>query len=196
MARQFSQAAQADRAYATMMAVETATCVEDMRTPARYGKMPELWGAPPGVVFHAVYGLVTYKHVDAYPRTEEGEPYWAETFTRDGQIVIEVYNWAFDAENFTFHNPVHELGHAFAHRTGGPDGYPRKPYDDLGRVGFGVYNPPGAWNQNSADTNSENFADMFLSWAYYPDSPMDSERYHWMEANMPYWMALAVTRNQ
>ena len=160
----------------------------------------------PRQAFEMVYGEVTFSHIDKYPvivtKDREGKikttGYWAETFTRKGKEVIEVYNWAFDAINYTYHNPVHELGHAFAHRTGGPDGQPRIPYDDLAasEILSGAYNPPGSWNQNKANTPGENFADMFLGWAYYPTSPLGSGLNNWMNDKMPDWIALAVTTNQ
>jgi len=160
----------------------------------------------PRQAFEMVYGKVTFWHVDQNPvivtKNEDGtitkSIYWAETFTRNGKEVIEVNNWAFDATNYTYHNPAHELGHAFAHRTGGPDGYPKVPYDDLAasKILSGAYNPPGSWNQSWKNTSNENFADMFLGWAYYPFSPLGGRLNKWMNAEMPEWIALAVTTNQ
>ena len=157
--------------------------------PKSYSSISDCWELSTRGMFQKVYGTVRFDHIDTYPRTPAGGIYWAETFTRRGQEIIEVNNWAFDADNFTSHNPVHELGHAFAHRTGGPDGFPRVPYDDLANAGFPAFERPWPWAQSSLNTSSEDFADMFLNWVF---SNLDTRLNRWMDANMSRWIALAI----
>jgi RHS repeat-associated protein len=172
----------ADAARSARIAAKTGSPGDDYRTLGMLNS--------PGVgeAFKMVFGKVKFTHID------RDEDFWAETFTRNGQEVVEVYNGAFEeSANFTFHFPAHELGHAFAHRTGGPDGVPRVPYGDLADANFGAFAPGGLWQQSDGNTANEDFADMFLGWAY---NHLEADRNHWMTRNMPRWMALTVTENQ
>jgi RHS repeat-associated protein len=131
-----------------------------------------------------------------------------------GQL-IQVYSNA-PAGRFSPQNTVHELGHSFAQRLGG------QPYDDLenneitfmneqgraihvaggggGRTFRGM--DPYPWVQdkatvagNGVDPTHEDFADMFLGWAYNhfsvnsPEEAMaGAARYAWMTTNMAEWI--------
>ncbi len=173
----------ADAARSARIAAKTGAPGDDYRRLGMFNS--------PGVgeAFRAVFGIVEFRHVD-----EDNPNAWGFTHTEETGEVVDVYNDAFEADaNFTFHFPAHELGHAFAHRTGGPDGWPRVPYDDLANAGFGPFAPGGLWQQSNANTPNEDFADMFLGWAY---NHLEVDRNRWMNRNMPRWMALTVTENQ
>jgi RHS repeat-associated protein len=167
--------------------------------PSDHSTASHLWGLSQDELFLAAYGgPVAFARSYQRPSDAKGREYWAEVRTPPGTGVpiVKVHDIVFDpGTTFTFHNPMHELGHAFAHRTGDANGFPRVPYDDLANAGFGVYNPPGRWNQNSAATDSENFADMFLSWCGRNTAELGLARNNWMTANAPRWMALAVAGN-
>jgi hypothetical protein len=167
--------------------------------PSDHSVASHLWGLSQDELFLAVYGgQATFERSNRRPTTDRGVEYWAEVVTAPGTGVptVLVHDIVFDQGTpFTFHNPMHELGHAFAHRTGDANGFPRVPYDDLANAGFGVYNPPGSWDQNSTDSDSENFADMFSSWSGRNTADLGQARNYWMTANAPRWMALAVAGN-
>jgi len=140
---------------------------------------------------------------------------YAFTHQVNGNEVIEVYSNA-PAGGFSFQNAAHEMGHAFAQRLGG------QPYTDLaneeitytddrgqpfhvagggGRRTFYGMNPY-PWVQdkatvasNGVDPTHEDFADMFLGWAYnnFAANPLSearvgAARYNWMTTNMTEWI--------
>ncbi|MEJ5312217.1 MAG: hypothetical protein WHX52_20830 [Anaerolineae bacterium] len=119
---------------------------------------------------------------------------------------------------YTFHNAAHELGHLLAQRTGWSRGT-YQAYADLNaaqieldngtiiagggwpglgyqRTDLGYATLESPWQQNWwTPTPNEDFADMFLGWAYnhFADNPAGAARYQWMNVNMPRWMTLAVS---
>ena len=73
--------------------------------------------------------------------------------------------------------------------------FPRRDPDNVWRRGYaGLY---FGWQQTRVRTAGEEFADMFLGWAYnqWEASPAGATRSGWMNANMPRWISLAVTGN-
>jgi len=64
------------------------------------------------------------------------------------------------------------------------------------RTLYGYATERGPWQQNWwSATPNEDFADMFLGWAYnhFADNLAGTARYQWMNTNMPLWMALTVS---
>ena len=88
---------------------------------------------------------------------------------------------------------VAEIDGELVHVSGLPDrgGYERT---DLGYATLG-----SPWQQHSirwdanGNTPNEDFADMFLGWAFdgFSDDAAGAARYDWMDANMPEWIAQA-----
>jgi hypothetical protein len=86
---------------------------------------------------------------------------------------------------------VAEIDGELVHVSGLPDqgGYART---DLGYAALG-----SPWQQHSirwdanGNTPNEDFADMFLGWAFegFSDDPAGDARYTWMDSNMPEWIA-------
>jgi RHS repeat-associated protein len=160
-------------------------------------------------LFAQVFGRVDFHRVSA--RCETG--CWAETWVPR----ITIYANAPEG-GYTFQNAAYELGHFFAQRAS------RQPYHDLNAARITYVDPdtnqvvPVAgggwgtgyvrtnrgyvltngrtwpWQQNTSATANEDFADMFLGWAYnhFADDPAGAARYQWMAVNMPRWIALAV----
>jgi hypothetical protein len=156
-------------------------------------------------LFAQVFGRVDFHRVSA--QCETG--CWAETWVPR----ITIYANAPEG-GYTFQNAAHELGHFFAQRAG------RQPYHDLNAAQIGYTLPDGeviqvagggwgagyartskgyagpfpGWQQSTVRTANEDFADMFLGWAYnhFADDPAGAARYQWMAVNMPRWIALAV----
>ena len=157
-------------------------------------------------LFAQVFGRVDFHRVSA--RCETG--CWAETWVPR----ITIYANAPEG-GYTFQNAAHELGHFFVQRAS------RQPYHDLNAAQIGYTLPDGEviqvagggwgagyvrtskgyatvrgpWQQNWwTATPNEDFADMFLGWAYnhFANDPAGAARYQWMAVNMPRWIALAV----
>ncbi len=139
---------------------------------------------------------------------------WAWTRQEAAGMAITVYtsnnrNFGVGAGEYTYQNAAHELGHAFAHRAG------IQPYNDLqaewdANLNFprrdpANVNPNGnaglrfTWQQSSDLSPNEEFADMFLGWAYGrwetdrngTMTPAGQARSQWMTTNMAYWITLA-----
>jgi RHS repeat-associated protein len=173
----YQQAAAADLRNARRLAGSKISRLEGM-TVEDFRQLADLNSA--NDVFKAVFGNLDFNHIN-----ENNPNAWAQT-----QIpVIRFYNGAFDnaqLDHFTWHFPAHELGHAFSQRAG------RVPYTDLQVAGLGALATAGVWQQRREDTNNEFFADAFLGWV---GNHLANNWNNWLDANMPRWIALAVTGN-
>ena len=160
------------------------------------------------VLFRQLSGDVAFHQSALSCQDVHGVGCWA--FTASPRIII--YTNA-PQGGYTFQNAAHELGHLFAQRAGG------RPYSDLmvaqigvngeivagggwpdesgyQRTNLGYATEKGPWQQNWwTETPNEDFADMFLGWAYnhFARDAYGAVRYQWMNTNMPQWIALAVT---
>ena len=150
-------------------------------------------------LFAQVFGRVDFHRVSA--RCETG--CWAETWVPR----ITIYANAPEG-GYTFQNAAYELGHFFAQRAS------RQPYHDLqaewdANPDFPRRDPTNiqlrgyagrrfTWQQSNSGTPNEEFADMFLGWAYnrWEDSVAGRTRSQWIATNMPNWIALAITLNR
>jgi hypothetical protein len=163
----------------------------------------------PAASFRRVYGALVFHRSSSSCEDVCGDRCWAST----GAPWITYYTDVAPGA-ITVQNVVHELGHAFAQRAGG------QPYRDLNAAQIGYTRPDGqviqvagggwgagyvrtskgyagpfpGWQQSTVRTANEDFADMFLGWAYnhFADDPAGAARYQWMAVNMPRWIALAV----
>ena len=173
------------------------------------GLDPAIWNMPkPLVLFQKTMGNVIF-HRSASSCSSNC---WA--FTANPRITVYT-NVAHG--HYTYHNAAHEMGHLLAQRTGWSRGN-WQAYADLNaaqielddgtivagggwpglgyqRTNLGYATPRGPWQQNRTPTPNEDFADMFLGWAYnhFASNPAGAARYQWMNTNMPRWMALAVS---
>ena len=178
----------------------------DFVTAQRYGEACLLCGFNArGQAWQAVYGSVTVTWV------EQRRGYGAQTFGY--RNTIEFYNDAFTVRTLGFHvqHPLHEFGHLFAWHADR-----QQPYRDLqntqiivggeqiagGNIRTAHGYQPGyrrgmslPWQQHAGACCGEDFADMFLNWALnsFANNPAGAARYDWMNANMPRWIALAVS---
>jgi len=100
-------------------------------------------------------------------------------------------------------NAVHELGHLFDWRAGrgrpaadlqaewnvNPN-FPRRSPNNAQWRGYA--GPRFTWQQSSDQSASEEFADMFLGWAYnqWERSAAGATRSQWMTTNMAGWITL------
>ncbi len=134
----------------------------------------------------------------------------AYAFTSNAGQLIQVYSNA-PAGGLSPQNATHELGHAFAQHLG------RRPYTDLGNEEITYVDEEGQvihiaggggartfrgmepypWIQDDAtvaspdiDPTHEDFADMFLGWAYnhFKADPAGAARYAWMTTNIAEWI--------
>jgi hypothetical protein len=148
----------------------------------------------PAEVFREVLGIVTFNR-----NVGNCGDCWARADSPWGTVQAYVQNVV--QNHYTSQNAAHELGHTFDWRTGfqaraalrdtrDNDGtFPRRNSDPNGYAG-----EPFGWQQSDQDTPSEEFADMFLGWAYsrWGPSAAGERRSNWMNTNMPTWIALAV----
>ena len=187
---------------------------EENRMLYRSGDLSALPRVTARGAFLRVYGDIAFRQVEA--GTVNG---WAWTRVEEmGEIWVDAVGTEAYRRWGTW-NTVHELGHAFAQRAG------RQPYGDLQAARISYINERGEevivagggwpglgyqrtdngyvltngqrwpWQQSAVQTANEDFADMFLGWAYnhFADDPAGAARYQWMAANMPHWIALAVS---
>lgn len=178
----YQQAAAADLRNARRLAGSKVARL-DGATVADFRQLADLNSA--NDVFKAVHGGVEFIHVMA--NSVLGNYGFTDPDFHGRRI--EVYNQAFAIANdpaFTFHFPAHELGHAFNQRAG------RTPENNLGAANMGNFTPAWPWAQSDGNTNSEDFADMYLGWAA---NHLEAGRMRWMNNNMPRWIPLAVTGN-
>lgn len=197
-----------DAARAIAMSLRQSLLADRQANRAAYRQYGEML-APVGSaaeVFHQVYGPVTF-HRSAN-QCPDPQGCWARTDTTPGGEVVTVYtsnniNFGITGGQYTYQNAAHELGHAFAHRAD------RQPYDDLtaewnANPNFPqrANNPHGfaggfpGWQQSQGRTANEEFADMFLGWAYnrWGNNVAGRTRSQWMTTHMPGWIALAVNQ--
>ncbi len=172
--------------------------------------------------FQLVYGnnRLVFRHLEGDPIAGWAETHldWAGNGCYRGEICYD--NSMFDATHgleWASQNVAHELGHGFDQRGGRqaradlgaaqigytdsrgqvvrvagggwPEGYRRRP--------DGFASPRMPWQQNPNPTPGEEFADMFLSWSFshFASDQAGAARNSWMSANMPGWIALAVSGN-
>ncbi|HOC22326.1 MAG TPA: RHS repeat-associated core domain-containing protein [Anaerolineae bacterium] len=173
--------------------------------------------------FQLVYGnnRLVFRHIEGDPIAGWAETHldWAGNGCYRGEICYD--ESIFDATHgleWTSQNVAHELGHGFDQRGG------RQARADLNAAQIGYVDPGSGqvvpvagggwgggyvrtpfgyssrgmpWQQNTAATPGEDFADMFLGWSFNNFAPgqAGAARNSWMSANMPGWMALAVAGN-
>ncbi|MCA9962346.1 MAG: hypothetical protein KC443_25100, partial [Anaerolineales bacterium] len=177
-----------------------------------------------GATFKAVYGGVkfNYSSVQEY---HNGKAIGART---NSAHEITFYDAAFSVLPLSFkYNIAHELGHAFNANALSADPTPAnpnrrtgQPYRDLQNEGISVDNvliaggnpylrtnkgyqlasgnKPYPYQQDTAPSPGEDFADMFSNWAFnsFAANAYGAERYAWMNSHMPEWTTLAVSVNQ
>jgi RHS repeat-associated protein len=183
--------------------------VDQRRNVPESWSLSSLWGLSSRETFHAVLGNITFVRSDEVCAT-----CWAETHIPN----ITVYANAFAANSYLQNghlNTAHELGHAFAQRTGwdrdagnyaayahleatwdAQPAFPRRPDNPAQMEGGFAGTYPG-WQQSTGATPNEVFADMFLGFTYGQWSTVnvgDADALSdWMRANMPYLISLAVS---
>ncbi len=124
---------------------------------------------------------------------------WGRADNPWGTVLVYVQNVA--QNHYTYQNATHELGHTFDWRTdfqgridlaakwNADPNFPQRNSDPDGYAGeaFG-------WQQSISTGASEEFADMFLGWAYnrWGNNAAGGARSDWMSTNMPTWTALAI----
>jgi hypothetical protein len=162
-------------------------------------------------VFNQIYGGVTFSLSSEW----EGDGgAWA--FTNNGHLVT-VYSAA--RGKFSYQNAAHEFGHAFARHVINPTIKPpnenRQPYLDVGAANIKYIHPDTKqvitlgtgnnrtnrgyatagldWQQNTKASDGEEFADMFLGWAFnhFAGDAAGAARYNWMSTNMADWLTQA-----
>ena len=165
----------------------------------------------PRGAFLRVFGRITFRRIDSNPIAGWAETHmdWASNYCGMGAICYDESIFT-DSGLASFQkwgpqNVVHELGHALDQRGGRRaradlqaewatnSGFPRRTTGEFG----GFAGPYLGWQQTQVATAGEEFADMFLGWAYnqWETSPAGATRSGWMNANMPRWISLAVTGN-
>ncbi len=159
--------------------------------------------------FYRTYGNITF--VRKSPGTVDGWG-WSQVGSR-GEIWIDAVGntgyWKYGRQN-----TAHELGHGLAQLTGWDRARGNyNAYADIAsaqiavdgevlRMGFQrqswrgyqlVQGRTWPWQQNTASTPNEEFADMFLGWVYngFASDSFGAARYNWMATNMAEWIALA-----
>jgi hypothetical protein len=159
-------------------------------------------------LFHQVFGAVTFNRNAG---NCDGNGCWAWS-NRPVNGTIQVYVQTVGHGHYTALNAAHELGHIFDRRTGNDHasadlGATRIELDDgtliaggnpYQRTNLGYATAGFPWQQHSAAipggaTPSEDFADMFLGWAYnhFANNAAGAARYNWMSTNMAEWITLA-----
>jgi RHS repeat-associated protein len=133
---------------------------------------------------------------------------WAQADNPWGTVQVYVQNVAHG--HYTAQNAAHELGHTFDWRTGfqaradlqqkwnDDPAFPRRDPANVDLRGYA--GPRFGWQQSNSLAASEEFADMFLGWAYSrwetdvngALTPDGVARSNWMNSNMRQWIALAI----
>ena len=161
------------------------------------------------VLFSQVFGDVAFHQSASSCQDVHGVGCWA--FTANPQITVYTN---VSQGRYTSQNAAHELGHLFAQRSGrqpytdlraewdaNPD-FPRRDPNNIESRGYaGLY---FGWQQTRDRTENEEFADMFLGWAYNRWEEMDPStgeltdagiaRSNWMNTHMAEWIILAVAQ--
>ena len=172
--------------------------------------------------FQLVYGnnRLVFRHIEGDPIAGWAETHldWAGNGCYRGEICYDesIFDAAHGLE-WASQNVTHELGHGLDQRSGRraraalgaaqigytdsrgrvvrvagggwPGGYRRRP--------DGFASPGMPWQNNTAATPGEEFADMFVGWSFDNFAPgaAGAVRNSWMSANMPGWIAWAVAGN-
>jgi len=172
--------------------------------------------------FLQVFGQITFRRIDDNPITGWAETHmdWASNYCGMGEICYDESIFTDSGlakfQKWGAQNVAHELGHALdqlggrrarANLNAAQIGYVNSNTGQVvqvagggwaggySRIGDGFR--PWPWQQNTAATPGEEFADMFLGWSFNGFAPNQAgaARYSWMSANMPRWIALAVAGN-
>jgi RHS repeat-associated protein len=161
-------------------------------------------------IFKQSFGVVTFNR-NAGNCAGLGCAAWANNPVNG---TIQVYIQIARHGHFSAQNAAHELGHVFDRRAGNDH-----PSADLAAANITYVNERGRnvrlttgfnrvntgyataglpWQQHPATmpggaTPGEDFADMFLGWAYnhFATDTAGAARYDWMSTNMAEWIALA-----
>jgi len=176
-----------------------------------YGSDPSVASVPDAAtLFRETMGPVIFHQSASSCQTTWMVGCWAFT----DSPVVTIYTEA-PQGRYNSQNAAHEMGHLFAQRAG------RQPYNDLDaasialsdgtpiagggwawgyqRTNNGYVLTNGRtwpWQQNTAATANEDFADMFLGWSYnhFASDAAGAARYGWMQSHMPGWIDLARGR--
>jgi hypothetical protein len=151
--------------------------------------------------FRAVYTAgVTFNHVDSAC----AEGCWGRTV---GASEIRIYGPSTGKLDPLL--IAHELGHAFNALVTNILGARVSPYDDLAATwrnnpGFprraddanGFASDPYQDTKSWDTTSNEEFADMFIGWAYnkWQEGPAGDKRSSWMSTNMSEWVTMLTIR--
>ncbi len=149
----------------------------------------------PATVFKQVFGAVTF---NLNSGNCDGGTCWARADRPRGTVQVYIQNVTNGV--YTALNAAHELGHTFDWRAGyqprsdlsaewnANPNFPRR--DPTNRELRGYAGRRFTWQQSNELTASEEFADMFLGWAYNQWGPGDAGRARslWMTTNMAGWI--------
>ena len=157
----------------------------------------------PTEVFRQVFGIVTFNR-----NAGNCGNCWAWAANPWGTVQVYVQNVAHG--NYTAQNAAHELGHTFDWRTGfqaradlrqkwnDDPAFPRRDPANVDLRGYA--GTRFGWQQSHSAEASEEYADMFLGWAYNrwetdvngAFTPDGAARSNWTSSNMAQWIALAI----
>ncbi len=190
-----------------------ATRMASMRTAQNIGvhrrnpREVPLKAYSPEEMFTQAFGTVTFNRNAG---NCEGGTCWGYA-NHPVNGTIQVYAQNVGHGHYTAQNAAHELGHIFDRRTGDQAranlATANITYvNERGRIntittgvnriqdGFATQGDmPTTWQQNPARKSGEEFADMFLGWAYnhFANNAAGAARFHWMSTNMAEWIAQA-----
>lgn len=166
---------------AEMVTIQESATITGTRLAETFNTIHPNWNLSASEAFLLVYGsAVEFQKMG----TPCASGCWGETFLRDGRHIIEVYTDIVDSNGNNnlegdAHWAVHELGHAFVNAVAGRGarpvgtlklyqwaGFPNRPANSDRRDSFGFAGGRWAWQRSSSGSASEEFADMYLGWAY------------------------------